>query len=90
MFTWFWDGKDWVPRRAPIVNSIPDIPKQKDSKGKFIEGTGSEAFHIGLVNSAGYGGDDFTSLEIAESAGSPSIYGGLGVNVRAGNIVSTG
>ncbi len=73
-----------------VKDNNPDIPKQKDSKGKFIEGTGSEAFHIGLVNSAGYAGDDFTSLEIAESAGSPSIYGGSGVNVRTANVVSTG
>ncbi len=56
----------------------------------MIEGTGSEAFHIGLVNSRGYAGDNFTSLEIAESAGSPSIYGGSGVSVRAANVVSTG
>jgi hypothetical protein len=73
-----------------VKDNNPDIAKHRDSNGKLIEGTGSEAFHIGVVNSAGYAGDNFTSLEIAESSGSPSIYGGSGVNVRAATVVSSG
>ncbi len=73
-----------------VKGDNPDIAKQRDAKNKLIEGTGSEAFHIGLVNSVGYAGDKFTSLEIAESSGSSSIYGGSGVNVRAATVVSTG
>jgi hypothetical protein len=73
-----------------VKDNNPDIAKQRDANNKLIEGTGSEAFHIGLVNNAGYASDAFTSLEIAESSGSSSIYGGSGVNVRAANVVSTG
>ena len=73
-----------------VKDNNPDIAKQRDSNNKLIAGTGSEAFHIGLVNKPGCAGDEFTSLEIAESAGSPSIYGGSGVNVRAANVDSTG
>lgn len=73
-----------------VKDNNPDIAKQRDSNGKLIQGTGSEAFHIGLVNGVGYSGDDFTALGIAESAGSPSIYGGTGVNVRDANVVDSG
>lgn len=73
-----------------VKDNNPDVAKQRDSTGKLIEGTGSEAFHIGLVSGVGYAGGQFTSLEIAESSGSPSIYGGSGVNVRAANVASTG
>jgi hypothetical protein len=73
-----------------VKDNNPDTAKQRNAKGELIEGTGSEAFHIGLVNSVGYSGDKFTSLEIAESSGSPSIYGGSGVNVRSANVVSSG
>jgi hypothetical protein len=73
-----------------VKDNNPDIVKQRDSAGRLIQGTGSEAFHIGLVNGVGYAGDDFTSLEIADSSGKASIYGGTGVNVRAASVVSTG
>jgi len=73
-----------------VKDNNPDIAKQRDSKNKLIEGTGSEAFHIGVVNMVGYGVDEFTALQVAESAGSPSIYGGTGVNVRSVNVLSTG
>jgi hypothetical protein len=73
-----------------VKDNNPDIAKQRDSAGNLIQGTGSEAFHIGVVNGVGWADSDFTSLEIAESAGSPSMYGGTGVNVRAATIVSSG
>jgi hypothetical protein len=73
-----------------VIDNNPDIAKKRDKNNKLIEGTGSEAFHIGLVNNVGYAGDDFTSLEIAESSGSSSRYGGSGVNVRTATVVSTG
>ncbi|HVN01909.1 MAG TPA: hypothetical protein VMT68_17045 [Caulobacteraceae bacterium] len=66
-----------------VKDNNPDIMKQRDSHGVFIQGTGSEAFHIGLVSNVGFSGDDFTSLEIADSSGASSIYGGSGVNVRS-------
>lgn len=73
-----------------VKDNNPDLAKQRGSDGKLIAGTGSEAFHIGLVNTVGCGGDNFTSLEIAESSGASSMYGGTGVNVRTANILSSG
>src|SRR5271165_4432449 len=32
MFTWFWDGKDWVPRRAPIVNYLQHNDSKQDRR----------------------------------------------------------
>jgi hypothetical protein len=73
-----------------VKDNNPDIAKQRDGSGKLIAGTGSEAFHIGLVSQVGYGGENITTLEIAESSGAKSIYGGSGVNVRAANVVGSG
>jgi hypothetical protein len=74
-----------------LKDNNPDIAKQRDSSGALIAGTGSEAFHIGVVSTVGYAGDNFTSLEIAESSGAASSYGGSGVNVRSlANIVASG
>jgi hypothetical protein len=73
-----------------VKNNNPDIAKQRDSNGKLIAGTGSEAFHIGLVSQVGSDGGGFTSLEIAESSGAKSIYGGSGVNVRSAHIAGSG
>lgn len=65
-----------------IKNDNPDLAKQRDSKGNLIAGTGSEAFHIGVVNQVGAGGGGFSKLEVADSSGMRTIYGGDGVNVR--------
>ncbi|HMV40027.1 hypothetical protein [Plasticicumulans sp.] len=73
-----------------IKGDDPDIAKQRDSSGTLIEGTGSEAFHIGLVNSVSGGGDKITQLEIAESSGAASKFGSDGVNVRFATIQSSG
>jgi hypothetical protein len=73
-----------------VKDNNPDIAKQRDSGGNLIAGTGSEAFHIGVVNTVGFGGDNFTSLQFAESSGAPSSFGGSGVGVRTANIVSSG
>jgi hypothetical protein len=73
-----------------VKNNNPDIVKQRDSNHKLIQGTGSEAFHIGVVESAEYSGENFTKLEIADSSGMKSKFGGNGVNVRLVGIQSTG
>ena len=76
-----------------IKDNNPDLAKKRDANHKLIEGTGSEAFHIGLVNSVGCSGEAFTTLEIAESAGAKvanTIYGGNGVNVRSATVKSSG
>jgi hypothetical protein len=73
-----------------IKDNNPDIAKQRDSNGKLIDGTGSEAFHIGVVNRVGASANTITMLEVAESSGAPSIYGGNGVNVRAVGLTDTG
>jgi len=65
----------------------PDLAKQRDSKGNLIAGTGSEAFHIGLVNQAG---SNLMKLQVAESSGARSVFGGNGVNVRNVNVNGTG
>ena len=73
-----------------IKGDDPDIAKQRDGNGKLIEGTGSEAFHIGLVNGVSGGGDKITQLEIAESSGAASKFGSDGVNVRFATIQASG
>ena len=100
------DSKTWpdvMKRRRSVASAVqpgdaaiffkdmkgdnPDLAKQRDSKGNLIAGTGSEAFHIGLVNqmAAGLG-----KLEVAESSGARSVFGGNGVNVRSVNVQGTG
>jgi len=66
-----------------IVDDNPDRAKQRDGSGKLIAGTGSEAFHIGVVQDVGAAGGSFTKLVVAESSGARSIFGGNGVNVRS-------
>jgi hypothetical protein len=73
-----------------VKDNNPDIAAVSDGHGGYVAGSGSKAFHIGVVNSVSYVDDQFTSLEIAESSGSPSKYNGTGVNVRTSNIQSTG
>jgi hypothetical protein len=75
-----------------VENNNPDQAKQRDpTTKKLIEKTGSEAFHIGLVNDVGYSGSDFTSLEIAESAGDfEAGRSAKGVNVRSATVQDTG
>jgi hypothetical protein len=67
-----------------------DNPAKSDGHGGHIKGTGSKAFHIGLVNGIGLAGDNITKLEIAESSGGESRYGGNGVNVRLAKVSATG
>ena len=73
-----------------VKDNNPDIMARTDSQGNWIEGSGSKAFHIGLVNDIGATGSAIGMLEIAESSGAASIYGGNGVNVRAVQVKSTG
>jgi len=71
-----------------IKGDNPDLAKQRDAKGNLIAGTGSEAFHIGLVNQVG--GSTAMKLDVAESSGARSAFGGNGVNVRSVNVTGTG
>ncbi|CDI04454.1 hypothetical protein BN873_980055 [Candidatus Competibacter denitrificans Run_A_D11] len=73
-----------------VKGNNPDIMARKDSNGNWIKDSGSKAFHIGLVNDISASGTAITKLEIAESSGAPSIYGGNGVNVRTARVTSTG
>jgi len=66
-----------------IVDDNPDRAKQRDGRGNWIPGTGSEAFHIGVVQDVGSAGGSFTKLVLAESSGARSIFGGNGVNVHS-------
>ncbi len=89
------DGESVRPGDAAIffkdiVNNNPDQKKERDSHGQLIEGTGSEAFHIGVVNAVGYSGG-FTKLQIAQSAGGAvTSLGGNGVGVEDKTIVGSG
>ncbi|MEJ1936781.1 hypothetical protein WDZ92_41850, partial [Nostoc sp. NIES-2111] len=67
----------------------PDKPDQKGSDGKWTN-VGTRAFHIAVVEKAGHSNGEFTSLSVAESSGSPSKFGGSGVNVRDVVITGTG
>lgn len=73
-----------------IKDNNPDIAKQRNAEGKLIAGTGSEAFHIGVVNRVSAAGNTISMLEVAESSGGRSIYGGDGVNVRAVGVSGSG
>lgn len=72
-----------------VKDNNPDIAKQYDKNNKLIQGTGSEAFHIGLVNRVDASANSINLLEIAESSGEPSSYGN-GVNIRMVNVKGTG
>jgi hypothetical protein len=67
-----------------IVKGDPDIVK-KGSRGAFIEGSGSEAFHIGIVE-----GISASTVTIAESSGAKKSLGGNGVGVREAKIAKIG
>ena len=73
-----------------VKDNNPDIQARKDKDGNWIKGSGSKAFHIGLVNDVSASASAITKLEIAESSGAPSIYGGNGVNVRTVRVIGTG
>ena len=73
-----------------VKDNNPDILAKKGSDGQWIEGSGSQAFHIGVVNNIGASGGAITMLEIAESSGAASIFGGNGVNVRTAQVAGTG
>jgi hypothetical protein len=73
-----------------IKDNNPDIPAQKGSDGNWIKGSGSKAFHIGLVNDISASGSVITKLVVAESSGAGSIYGGNGVNIRTIKVTATG
>ena len=73
-----------------IKDDNPDIAKQRDKNNKLIQGTGSEAFHIGLVSRVSASANSITMLEIAESSGARSVFGGSGVNVRTAAVTGTG
>jgi hypothetical protein len=56
----------------------------RNFKGDDLACRGCEAFHIGLVSRCHWSESDNTiDLEIADSRGSPSQFGGDGVNIRS-------
>jgi hypothetical protein len=67
-----------------VVKNDPDIKKQ-GTPGHYIDGTGSEAFHIGLVEEPGS-----SSIRIAESSGGKKALGGNGVGVRTASVLKVG
>jgi hypothetical protein len=73
-----------------VKDNNPDIAKQRDKNNKLIEGTGSEAFHIGVVNRIGASPSAISMLEVAESSGASSKFGGNGVNVRSVGTTGSG
>jgi hypothetical protein len=67
-----------------VKNDDPNIAATAKAGGGYVDGSGSKAFHIGLVNSitATTGASEAT-LQIAESSGATSTFShGNGVNVR--------
>jgi len=68
-----------------VKNNDPDIAAQPNpAGGGYDTSTGSQAFHIGVVQSAtAIAGTDQVDLTIAESSGARASSGGTGVNVRA-------
>lgn len=67
-----------------IKDNNPDVVK-KGTPGHYIDGTGSEAFHIGLVEGIGSG-----SITIAELSGGKKSLGGDGVGVRDARVTKVG
>ena len=51
-----------------VINEDPSIPAQQDpnSPGSYIDGTGSQAFHIGVVSQVNAYGDGTCDLNISE------------------------
>jgi len=67
-----------------VKNDDPNIEAQPNpAGGGYDSSTGSQAFHIGVVQSAtAIAGTDQVDLTIAESSGARASSGGTGVNVR--------
>jgi hypothetical protein len=74
-----------------VKNDDPNIAAQPNlAGGGYDSSTGSQAFHIGVVQSAtAIGGTDQVELTIAESSGARASSGGTGVNVRSLGQVKT-
>ena len=68
-----------------VKNDDPNIAAQPNAAGGGYDSkTGSQAFHIGVVQSATcIAGTDQVDLTISESSGARATSGGTGVNVRA-------
>ena len=68
-----------------VKNDDPNIAAEPNKAGGgYDSSTGSQAFHIGVVQSAiAIGGTDQVELTIAESSGARASSGGTGVNVRS-------
>lgn len=67
-----------------VVKNNPDIVKQ-GTPGHYIAGTGSEAFHIGLVETI-----SSSTIAIAESSEGKKSLGGNGVGVREAAVEEVG
>jgi hypothetical protein len=67
-----------------VKSDDPNIAAQPNAAGGgYDSSTGSQAFHIGVVQSVNaIAGTDQVNLTIAESSGAPASSGGNGVNVR--------
>ena len=74
-----------------VVSDNPDIAAQPSSGGGYTQGSGSQAFHIGLVSGVTpIAGTSKVELEISESSGAPASSGGNGVNIRSlGQVTAT-
>jgi hypothetical protein len=65
-----------------VKGNNPDLVATKKGDGSYDTTTGSQAFHIGLVESKSIRGDGTMTLEIAESSGA-ARGSANGVNVRS-------
>lgn len=79
------DADDAAVFFKDVKNDDPNIAAQpKAAGGGYDSSTGSQAFHIGVVQSVtAIAGTNLVDLTIAESSGAPAASGGNGVNVRA-------
>jgi hypothetical protein len=68
-----------------VISDNPDVAKKRDTAGKLIQGTGSEAFHIGVVDAASEIDKSTIFLSIAESSGGTNPTS-LGNGVRSRSI----
>lgn len=69
----------------------PNVAAQAKAGGGYDTATGSQAFHIGVVDSVtAIAGTNLVDLDIAESSGAKATSGGNGVNVRSlGKVTAT-
>jgi hypothetical protein len=74
-----------------VKNDDPNLAAQQIAGGGYDTGSGSQAFHIGVVSSVtAIPSTNQVDLEIAESSGAPATSGGNGVNVRSlGRVTAT-